>query len=178
MKKILIIALLGAAVSGSLADPLLYWGSENAVIGSGQEVLYTNGLAVVAASDWLIELVNEADDSVLYSTTDGFLAGEGTFFDTPDATGWNGLNVRTVIFDAPTKEAAGMFAEFTLIGNLSWGIDPAPPGTFIYNAGGVTAELGSAPGQWQAIPEPAVAALLGIFGGGLLVARRLFPGQS
>ena len=30
----------------------------------------------------------------------------------------------------------------------------------------------------QVIPEPAVAALLGIFGGGLLVARRLFPGQS
>ena len=32
--------------------------------------------------------------------------------------------------------------------------------------------------SYQVIPEPAVAALLGILGGGLLVARRLFSGQS
>lgn len=174
MKKFILSAIImGVAVTGVFSDPLLYWGSDQAFGGTDQ-VLYTNGVAIAQGSDWLIELVNVADDSVLYSTTSGFLAGDGLFFETPDASGWNGLSVKSVIYNAPTKQEAGLFAEFTFVGAMTWSDVPAPPATFNYNAGGVTAVLGTGAGQWQAIPEPAVVSLIAIFGSGLFAGRRFF----
>lgn len=173
MKKIYTIAvLLGFYVSTVAADPTLLWGSDQGFGGGGQ-VVYTNGLAIASGTGWLVELINTADDSVLYSTTTGFI-GDGFFYATPDATAWNGLDVRSIVYDAPDKESAGLFAEFSNGGNLSWSTTPAPPGSFNYNAGQVTATIGSGPGQWQAIPEPTVAAFIGVFGGAMLIARRLF----
>ena len=176
MKKYFIAILVGVSISNVVADPTLLWGSDEGFGGSGQ-VVYTNGVAISSGTEWLVELINEADDNVLYSTTAGFV-GDGFFYATPDATAWNGLDVRSVIYDAVNKEDADLFAEFSNIGNLSWSTTPAPPGSFSYNAGEVTATLGSNPGQWQAIPEPTVAAFIGVFGGGMLIARRLFSKQA
>ena len=174
MKKFLVAIIFGLSAMGALADPLLYWGSDLAYTPGGDAVLYTNGLAVVQDSNWLVELINLADDSVLHSTTSGFLAGAGAFFSAVDAGGWNGLNVKTVIYNAPTKEEAGLFAEFTFVGNLLWSMVPSPPAVFSYNAGSVSAELGSGPGQWQAIPEPAVSGLICLFSVALLSVKRVF----
>ena len=86
----------------------------------------------------------------------------------------DGANVYTVIFDATSMALATSFVVVDAtpfdIGAGGTGEPPLPP--IAYSAGSSIA------GDYQVIPEPAVAALLGIFGGGLLVARRLFPGQS
>jgi hypothetical protein len=158
---------------GAQASPTLQWGSDTA-FGSGIGVVYTNGVLVPVGTHWLVELINTADDSVLYSTTDGF-AANGLFFKTPDAAAWNGMLVKTVIYDAATRELATLQAQFSggsLL--LSWNTLPSPPSIFTYNAGYVTSAKGFAPGQWHAIPEPAVASLIGIFGGGMLMSRRIF----
>jgi hypothetical protein len=172
MKKLILYAAILVCGVAS-ADPILFWGSDTA-FGAGSGVVYTNGVSVAQGSNWLVELINTADESVLYSTTSGFAAGDGVFFDTPDATSWNGLTVKTVIYDASTKETAGLFAQFTATANLSWSTVPTAPATFDYNAGSVSSALGTGAGQWQAIPEPTVAALIGIFGGGMVAGRRLF----
>ncbi len=173
MKTLWIPLVAGLLCLGAHADPTLYWGSDTA-FGSGTGVVYTNGVLVPIGTHWLVELINTADDSVLYSTTDGFTAANGTFFVLSEATAWNGMVVKTVIYDAATRELAGLKAQFS--GGpflLNWSTSPTP-GIFNYNAGYVTAARGSAPGQWQAIPEPAVATLLGIFGVGMLMGRRIF----
>ncbi len=166
-------------VSGVFADPSLLWGSNGAFTDGSGDCYYTNGLLIAVDTDWLIELINTADDSVLYSVTNGFsYAGvDGLFYGSdpaPDAAAWNGLTVKSIIYNAPTKKDATLFAEFTQQTTLSWDTDPAPPGTVEYNAGVVTASLGSNPGEWQAIPEPAVGGLIVIFGTGMIVARRMF----
>ena len=186
MKRIILLATLCGMVSGAFADPLLVWGSDGAFSTGTGDCYYTNGVLIATGTDWLVELVNTADDTVLYSLNNGFDQGvSGLFYGSnpsPEAAAWNGLTVKTVIYDAPIKEDAGLFAEFTQQITFSWSTEPAPPGAVEFNTGIVSSTydpLGQGtPGQWQAIPEPAVAALLGIFGGGLLVARRLFPGQS
>jgi hypothetical protein len=169
MKKLSLLLLLLGVVAGVNADPVLFWGSDNAFFGGSGNVVYTNGVAISNSDGFLVELVNSSNGQTLYSTTSGFLAGDGFFFDTPDATGWGGFSVKTVIYNAPTKEAAGLFAEFSApITIPDWSSDPAPPAVFEYNAGSVVA------GDWQAIPEPAVASLIGIFGGGLFFVKRRF----
>jgi len=141
--------------------------------GSGSGVYYTNGELVPAGTQWLVELIDTSNGDVLCSTTDGFI-GNGTFFASPDASSWNGMVVKTVVYDAAARELAGLQATFSsgaLL--LSWSVAPVP-GTFNYNAGHVDSPIGFSPGQWHAIPEPTVTALLGLAGGGMMVGRRIF----
>ncbi len=179
MKRASIVIAIGL-VCGNAYCALMTWGVGAPLGGSG-EVRYKDGSLVALNSDWLVELVNADTEQVLYSTTDGFNIQQGIFFHTCETdAGWNGLNVKTVIFDSNTKETAGFFAEFSIPTTLSW-VDttpPAPPASLNYDAGEVTAVLGSGPGQWQAIPEPTVAAFIGVFGGGLIVTRRLFSKKA
>ena len=186
MKKIIVLVALCGMVSGALADPALLWGSDGAFSTGVGDCYYTNGVLIAANADWLVEIIDTADDSVLYSINNGFDQGvDGLFYGSnpsPEASGWNGLTVKTVIYDAPMKENAGLFAEFTQQTTFFWSTEPAPPGAVTYNAGIVSSTydpLGQGiPGQWQAIPEPAVAGLLGIFGGGMLITRRIFKKEA
>ncbi len=178
MNKFITVVVACVACINVSASPIFYWGSDGGLDLTAGDVYYKDGALVAASSDWLVELVNVADDTVLYSVTDGFQDGAGLFYaDVVDADGWNGLSVKTVIYDANIKEDADFFAEFTQQYAISWG-SPTPPTISDYYAGEVTATLGSNPGQWQAIPEPTVAALIGLFGGGMLVARRLFAKEA
>lgn len=174
MKKLWIPVLIGLIGLGAHADPILFWGSDSAFSAVGSGVYYINGELVPQGTQWLVELVNNADGSVLYSTTDGFANGQGQFFSIPDATAWNGMVVKTVIYDAATRELAGLQAEFSGGAfSLSWSTLPSPPSTFSYDAGSVTSALGWGAGQWHAIPEPAVATLITVFGSGLLMVQRI-----
>lgn len=165
------MGLLGAVVH---ADPILFWGSDTA-FGSGSGVVYTDGMLVSQGTHWLVELIDTADDTVLHSTTNGFTSGDGLFFAAPDAAGWNGKIVKTVIYDAVTKELATYQAMFSGGAQLlSWNETPSPPSTFNYDAGIVTSLKGGAPGQWHVVPEPTVAALISVFGGGMLLSKRIF----
>jgi hypothetical protein len=74
------------------------------------------------------------------------------------------IDVYTVIFDQTTMGAASSFV-----------VADANPYDVGANDPAVDYNLGSSiAGEFQAIPEPAVASFILIFGGGLLVSRRLF----
>ena len=172
MKKTMLLIIACGMVSGAFADPSLLWGSDGAFTTGSGDCYYTNGVLIAQNTDWLVELINTADDTVLYSVNNGFAQGvDGLFYGSdpaPDAAAWNHLTVKTIIYSAHDKASASLFAEFTEQVTFSWSTTPAAPGSVNYNAGVVTAT------QWQAIPEPAVAGLIGIFGTGILVTRRLF----
>ena len=176
MKKTILLVALSGVVSGAFADPSLLWGSNGAFTTGTGDCYYTNGVLIAQNTDWLIELINVADDTVLYSVNNGFAREvDGLFYGSdpaPDAAAWNGLTVKTIIYNANKKEDATLFAEFTQQTNFSWSTTPAPPATVDYNAGVVTASLGSNPGEWQAIPEPTVGGLIVTFGAGLVLVRR------
>ena len=146
MKRTLTFCIVVFFGCTGFSDPLLYWGSDLAFNPGGDAVLYTNGLSIAQDSNWLVELVNMADDTVLSSTTNGFQAGAGTFFSAVDGAAWYGLTVKTIIYDAPTKQAAGLFATLSQTTTLSWSSIPSIPATFNYNAGAVGA------GDWQPMP--------------------------
>lgn len=134
-----------------------------------------------------LTLTNPAPyDAALMSTKNGFeLGGPGLFYlitppgDVPE--GWNGLSVKTIICSAPVKSNTTLYAKFTLRTDLIWdtGLTPSP---MDYNEGTVSSTydpLGQeVAGQWQAIPEPTVAALVGLFGGSMLIGRRLFAKEA
>ncbi len=174
MKRMLCAGITIAITSLSLASPIFYWGSTDGLALASGDVYYHDGSLVSQGSDWLVELVNVADDSVLFSLNDGFLDGDGLFYaDAVDAVAWNGLTVKTLLYNNSVKSNATYFAEFTSQYTFSWGAPP-PPTLSDYDAGYVTQNLGTNPGEWQVIPEPTVAALIGIFGSGLLISRRIF----
>lgn len=169
--KVIVALLVSQAVAN--AAILMYWGSDGGLDDPFYgDVYYRDGSLVSQGSDWLVELVNTADDSVLISINDAFLDGDGVFYSEQDAESFNGLTVKTVIYDAADKGSAQYFAEFTAQTTFTWGT-PAPP-SVDYFAGVVTSVTGTQPGEWQAIPEPAVAGLLSIAGIGLLFGRRIF----
>jgi hypothetical protein len=138
MKKIGIAALSFCLILTTSADPLMQWVSDNATGGPGS-VVDSNGSPLPPTTDWMVELVDTSDQSVLYSTTAGFQTAAGRFIETPDATAWNGLHVKTVIYNANTTNAATMKAEFSNTVLLSWGTDPAPNAVERNNAGAIDA---------------------------------------
>lgn len=75
------------------------------------------------------------------------------------------IDVYTVIFNASSVGLGGA-SQFVVADSATFntgsGFTPIP-----YDVSGIA-------GDWQAIPEPAVAGLIVIFGGGLLVGRRIF----
>lgn len=76
------------------------------------------------------------------------------------------VDIYTVLFNSSTLGGATSFivAEPTPVDSGVGGV-----GTPVnYNLGTTFS------GNWQAVPEPAVASLIAIFGGGLLVSRRIF----
>lgn len=82
----------------------------------------------------------------------------------------NGANVYSVIFDAGTMLGATNFvvADSTPFDVGSGGAGEPPVTTVSYSLGTTIT------GDWQAVPEPAVASLILIFGGSMLVGRRVF----
>lgn len=175
MRKFIFMAIACVSCFSVDASPIFYWGSDGGLDLTEGDVYYTDGQLVAENSDWLVELVNIADDIVLHSVTDGFLDGGGMFYaDVVDADGWAGLSVKTVIYNSNVKSNATLKAEFTSQHTFTtWG-DPPPASVADYYAGGVTPVLGTDPGQWQAVPEPAVASFILIFGGSMLIGRRFF----
>lgn len=75
------------------------------------------------------------------------------------------IDVYTVIFNASSVGIGGA-SQFVVADSATFntgsGVTPIP-----YDVSGIA-------GDWQAIPEPAVASFIVIFGGGLLVGRRIF----
>lgn len=148
MKKMLFCAAVLCSVLAVQADPLIQWISDNAVGGS-ENVVDVNGQPIPQSSDWLVELVDSGTDEVLGSTTAGFLAGAGLFIETPDGSGWNGQNVKTVIYSSSVKTSAVFSAEFNASTSMVWSAVPTAPPVFLYNAGGVQASDWSVMGTYS-----------------------------
>jgi hypothetical protein len=126
----------------ALANPTLFWvgDSENGNGGTGL-VVYTNGVPVSQHSDWLVELIDVDEGSVIYSTTDGFPYSNGGFYESdenvPDS--WNGRTVKSVIYNSSTRGTASLAAEFSLETNLIWSVADPPTPELQYDAGVVNA---------------------------------------
>lgn len=170
MKKLIMTSVVCALCAGVYASPIFYWGSDGGLNQSGGDVTNRFGNLVEQNTNWVVQLVDVSNDQVLYEENNGFADAAGEFYaDAVDAVAWKGITVKTVIYDASTTNAASYFAEFDNQYVISWIDNPGPPSTIPdYFAGGVSQ------GDWQAVPEPAVAGLIGIFGGGMLVVRRFF----
>ena len=136
---------------GASAATILYWGGDNSFGGSGN-IVDLNGVPVPAGTDWRVELVNTADGSVLAIETNGFSGAAGEFFVNAVAESWwDGIDVKTVIYDASTYEEALYYAEFSIQQTLSIPFMPPLPGMEPeYNAGSVTSNA------WHLVPvDPA-----------------------
>ena len=136
---------------------------DNAALGAGEFLL-----ASVLSPDGAFGTFGEGVSTYVDLDVDGANINAGYFL------------VR--LFDDSAKAEDDWYLQFDLAGPTltEYNIVPRPTPYLTANLlpGGSTIDLDDATYGHQAIPEPAVAALLGIFGGGLLVARRLFPGQS
>ena len=86
------------------------------------------------------------------------------------------------LFDDSAKAEDDWYLQFDLAGPVLTEYDIVPRPTPYLTAnlmpGGSTIDLDDATYGYQAIPEPTVAALLGIFGSSMLVGRRLFSKKS
>lgn len=142
----LVVLFIGLGASAVSAAPVIMeWGSAN-YFGKPGNVVYTNGSAILAGTQWLVELVNIHDGSVLLVETNGF-ENVGTFFTYADVDpAWDGLEVKTIIYDAGTKEEALFYAEFSNQEVLEIPLMPFPGQEPRFNAGAVTAA------DWRLIP--------------------------
>ena len=116
-----------------------------------------------------------ADDVFLGFTTTVMAPGSFVTI-TPSDFGPSGLadniDVYSVVFDAADMGSALNFV-VTDLSPFDVGAVQAPNTPVQYFAFG-----DSIAGDYQAIPEPTVAAFIGVFGGGMLIARRLFSKQA
>lgn len=175
MKGLKILTAACLLSTGAFADALLYWGSDEGFDATTTADVFDRfGDAITAGSSWLVELRDATTEEVIYSTNNGFDPGfvvDGQFYidGAVISEAYNGSTFKTVVYDASTAAAANYTADFSVTPQLSWSwSSPSPPTDVDYLAGGVSQ------GDWQAIPEPAVAGLIGLFGGGMLLYRRLF----
>ena len=136
-------------------------------LASGEYLLNTLTTTSGAAGTWGDQLqgVLEYDDGVVGGT-----AAEDTII----LSGY--IFVR--IFDNTATELGDWYLQQYVQGPGLTRFNATATETIYQTAGTLGGALNDASFGQQVIPEPAVAALLGIFGGGLLVARRLFSGQS
>lgn len=188
MKKIIIVFVMLISIGTIKSQADLAWFSQAGWDDIGGDVYQSNGSLVPIDSDWLIALVSTNDyasisdlndtTTALYTTTDGFssgmVTGDGRFYQEGVIMddSWQNLTVFAVLYNASQKINATEFALFSVENTFgTWGMIPASEE---FNFDGVTSQTGPGLGQWQAIPEPAVAGLISIFGFGLIGVRRIF----
>jgi len=172
MKRVVICLLALGGTLCALASPLYYWGSDGGLDQTAHDVFDMAGNLVPQGSMWLVEMVDVNDGSIILSLNNVFQDGDGWFYaDAQDANGLNGKTVKSVIYNSDSKASATAFAVFSKQYTFSWG-SPPPPSITDYYAGVVNSS------DWQAVPEPAVAGLIAIFGTGSIFARRIFRRAS
>ena len=145
-----------------------YQGGADASLGSGEFLLSDY---LTAPGDW-----------------GTFDAGVDTYYDTD--VGNNDINngyyfVR--LYDNEAKAQDDWYLQFNLRGPTlkEFDTEPRPPHyvtaddiSNLVGDGQDTIDLNDANYGHQAIPEPAVASLIGIFGGGLIITRRVFSKKA
>lgn len=145
--------------------------NDNSVSWFNELRLKDNGLGTVdpiASSDLT------SDDELLGFTTVVAVVVPGTVIaiNTKELDLADNIDVYTVIFNNADIASAGQFV-VTDSSPFNSGSAHAPDVPLLYKAFDT-----SIAGNFQAIPEPTVAAFIGVFGGGMLIARRLFSKQA
>ena len=190
MKKILIV-LLGFLLMGSIANAsLINWTSTQLsndpdvgsllqagwLVAMYQDVNEDNG----NSGNWFNELRldNSGVVTSLGWTSDDILLTPVTSLEyfiawtqvktVTNVSVTDNIDVYTVVFN---KNNMGSATEFVVADASPFDVGVHDPATD-YNLGSSIA------GSFQAIPEPAVAGLLGIFGGGMLITRRIFKKEA
>jgi hypothetical protein len=191
MRKLFLIVI--ATMTGSIVAhaSFVVWSSDNLLTSAAGKVSATSDGWLVAmyqdtngdnAGAWYNELSLSPDgevastsgvtqDDAYLSTYVAYLSynpsgstGEELQYGTSYGGVTDNADVYTVIYNA---SSVGLASQFVVADSSPFNVESGEITPHFYTVSGIA-------GDWQAIPEPAVAGLIVIFGGGMLIGRRIF----
>lgn len=184
MKKLMFVCVCGLFVSSIASASLIDWAStqlsNDPEVGASLQDGWLVRMYVDTSKDntgsWYNDLRLDGTGGVTSTglTSDDQFIGE--FGELDYFIAWVQLNPKTNINVADNSHVYSVIFNAATIGSATQFVvaDSSPFDVGVHDPA-IAYDLGSSiAGDYQAIPEPTVMALIGVFGGGLMVVRRFF----